>query len=130
MKSNKGEKQVHVRCLDIHIFRHPLIQKNLAKGLGHIASRPTKIHTAIKALNIFWDLLKNRVNLPENYEAKNFFISLCEQEMKQGFYKHSRVYEFWLDSKSVRNEIDWIQSKLLISRSDKGANMPVFDCIQ
>jgi hypothetical protein len=40
------------------------------------------------------------------------------------------VFEYWLDSPRVIDEIEWIQSRLLISRSDKGANTPVFDCIK
>lgn len=84
--------------LDIHLYKE--------SNKRYRASRPTKIHMTIKALYVFWDLLKSKANLLENYEAKNFFISLCEQEMNQGFYKHNRVYEFWLDSKSAKNEID------------------------
>jgi hypothetical protein len=78
VKSESGSTEIHVRSMDISLFRHPNIRRELSKGLGHIVTRPTKVHTALKSFDEFWEHVQEKLNLPRNVEAKDYFLQLCK----------------------------------------------------
>jgi len=124
--------------MDVKIIQHAGLREAISMGLNHIPLKPTdiavSIATALDAFSQFTQILDLENSGLPLLEATEWIRNACLEQLKTASKNNKSGLRFsgsdLLQLKPVKNEIDWVTTRLYCAGLDKATNNACFICIR